>query len=127
MEVHNELLMRPVLMATGKPGVASGGGGGGGGGSTPVTFNPVPGEYDGYTNGDPDTSFTITASASVVWNWSSTGTVPSSTKANGASGTSITFGLSTAGAPKGSTITVTVGDDEWIINLAVDNFDPPEA
>lgn len=118
MEVHD--LMRPVLMASGNPGAVPAGGGGtgggtggtGGGGTTSPTFTPAPGAYAA------DYEFTVTASQSVVWNWTKTGFLPTSTVPNGGSGTSITFSLTPGSFEKETTITLTQGTRTWTITLS---------
>lgn len=84
----------------------------------PLIFNPVPGAYT-RTRRVPN-SYTITATQPVVWNWSSTGDLPTSNVANGDTASSITFTLSTIGE---SFITVTVGANTWTLDLTA--TEPP--
>jgi hypothetical protein len=94
--------MRPVLMGAPLAPVVLG-------------FDPVPGAYS--DTGAHNATFTLTATQPVVWNWSSTGNVPSATVPNGGTATSITFSLSASTVEKTSHITVTVGGDTWTIDL----------
>ena len=112
--------MRPVMMGAAKAiAAASGGGGGGGGGGGTITFTPAPGTYSETDNVQVGKAqFKITASASVKWNWSATGSIPTSTVANGGSASSITFTLSSTLNNKDCTISVTSGTKSWTINLA---------
>jgi hypothetical protein len=71
--------------------------------------------------GSPSASYTINCSKSVVWNWTVlTGSVPSSTVANGGSGTSIKFSLSAGSVQKSCNVQVTSGGKTWDIGLVAD-------
>lgn len=86
----------------------------------PLIFNPVPGAYN--RSHRFTVSYTITATQPVVWNWSSTGDLPTSSVVSGGTASAITFTLSTIGD---TIITVTVGDNVWTLTLTATETSGP--
>jgi hypothetical protein len=86
-----------------------------------TTYTPAAGSYfdDNSANTASPATFTVSASASVAWTWSSTGSTGlTSTVASGGSATSITFNLSSAlSADRDYTITLQSGGKTWTIEL----------
>lgn len=103
---RDRLLVRPILLAAR-------------GRVTPaLTFSPVPDTYSAGGLPGRGATFSITASAPVVWNWSATGDLPTSNVANGGSATTITFTLSnSSAADKTAEIVVSAGANSWTIEL----------
>lgn len=77
-----------------------------------ITYNPADGSYSRDTTAGAN-SFTITASASVVWNWTKTGQ-GSANVVNGGSATSITF---SASLNQTGTFNVSSGGHSWTIDF----------
>jgi hypothetical protein len=95
------------------------------GGTGGVTFTPAPGDYSVDDNVDiGEAYFQITASGSVVWNWSPTTIGLNASLASGSSGTSIDFDLNGAlHADRSVTVTVTVGTNTWKITMTASALD----
>jgi hypothetical protein len=82
-------------------------------------YNPVGQTTSVADNGVGQTTYTITASGPVVWNWTvsdATGFI--SSVANGGSASSITFSLSQGTSDRTSIVQVTSGDHTWNINMS---------
>jgi hypothetical protein len=83
--------------------------GGGGGGAT---YNPAAGNYPNNYS-----SFQITASAPVVWNWSVSGIGVTSDVATGGTASSISFNIASTRFDRTATVTVNSGGKTWTITM----------
>lgn len=90
--------------------------------SSGVTFSPIAGTYSQSDGGSSALqSFTITASASVTWTWTRSGTNGTSNVVSGNAATSITFSQGVGTADRSGTWTVTAsgaGSGTWTITLS---------
>jgi hypothetical protein len=85
------------------------------------TYNPAAGSYS-HQPASGNATYTISCSASVVWNWSASGgtgtTGLTSNVATGGSATSITLTLAQTTTARNTTVTVTSGGFTWTLTLA---------
>jgi len=88
-------------------------------GRSGVTFNPVGGTYNQSDGGlSQAQSFTITATAAVVWTWSKTGSAATCNVVSGNSATSITFTVGVGTSDRSATFTVSAGGKNWTITIS---------
>lgn len=81
-----------------------------------TTFNPVVGSYSRTAAGS--VSYSVTASASSFWTWSSSGNTPTcNVPSGGGSAVTITFSLSAGVNDKNTVITLHQGTNTWTLNL----------
>lgn len=90
-------------------------------GRSAATFDEPPGTYSvddpGHTGA---ASFTINASAAVVWNWTkvSGGPIVHASVASGSSATSITFSIAIGSGTASGQFAVSAGGESWTVNLS---------
>jgi hypothetical protein len=86
--------------------------------TTGATYTPAAGSYNASDVGS--VSYTVSASVAVPWTWSATVTAGlTASLASGASGTAITFTLTTGLSDRSTTVSLQSGGKTWTLNLTV--------